>query len=68
MPMESRAALDNIESFTKMLAAVKAKTHLIPIAWSGTTSAGSCILLACLVHLFQTTERRFPEGRSAILR
>jgi multiple sugar transport system substrate-binding protein len=30
--------LDSIESFTKMLAAVKAKTHLIPIAWSGTSS------------------------------
>jgi multiple sugar transport system substrate-binding protein len=32
------SGLDNIESFTKMLAAAKAKTHLIPIAWSGTTS------------------------------
>jgi len=32
------SGIDNIESFTKMLAAVKAKTHLIPIAWSGTTS------------------------------
>ena len=31
--------LDNIDSFTKMLAALKAKTHLIPISWSGTTSA-----------------------------
>src|SRR6202048_3725263 len=32
------SGLDNIEAFTKMLAAVKAKTHLIPIAWSGTVS------------------------------
>jgi multiple sugar transport system substrate-binding protein len=29
---------DSIESFTKMLAAAKAKTHLIPVAWSGTSS------------------------------
>ena len=33
------SGLDNIESFTKMLADVKAKTHLLPVAWSGTSSA-----------------------------
>jgi multiple sugar transport system substrate-binding protein len=32
------SGLDGVESFTKMLTAVKAKTHLIPVAWSGTNS------------------------------
>src|SRR6202162_3390193 len=35
--------LDNVESFTKMLAAAKAKTKLLPIAWStNSADAASC--------------------------
>ncbi len=60
--------LDSIESFTKMLAAVKGQNPFDSHRLVRNKLRRSRLLLACLVHLFQTAGWRLPEGRPVILR